>query len=193
MKTLLCSVLSLFLLVSQAHAENRYGVLAGVNLAKLHASTPAGSDTSDTSTGFLGGVFAQYGISEGFYFEPQLRYNQRGGGNVNLDYLQIPLYAKYKFMTGSAFMPVVFIGPNVGFKIGSGIEGVSGSEITKAKTIDLSAEAGLGGEFALTDTMNLGVSAAYSLGLTNIVDNAAADSSTKNRGIEIYAGLSWMY
>jgi hypothetical protein len=188
MKTLLCSVLSLFLLVSQAHAENRWGVLAGADFAHVRVSTPAGSVSGDTHTGFMGGIFTQYGLSDGLYFEPQLRFNQRGGGDNSLNYLQLPLYLKYKFVEAGAFVPVVFVGPNVGYRVGSSLDD---AQDDLYKNFDLSADLGVGGEFAVAEGMNLGVSVAYSLGLLNIVEGAPSGSSVKNRGVEAYASLSW--
>lgn len=212
MKTLLCGTLSLFLLATQAHAENRAGVLAGINIGKLANKTNTTSTTSDSRVGILGGVFYQLGLADGFYFEPQLRYASRGGkgaatssgvagiSNTAINYLEIPLYAKYKYNAGG-FMPFVFAGPNVAFKIGSNVDftsnngaiSLTGGKVTNVKAVDLAVDAGLGAEFALTDAMNLSVAGSYSLGLTNMLDNAAAGTTTKHRGIQAYAALSWAY
>jgi len=202
MKTLFLSVLSLLVVGTQAHAENRAGVLGGVNLAKFSGD----NDSSDTHTGLLAGVFYQAEVAPAFYIEPQLRFNRRGGdvtgtlagqtgsAQTGLSYLDLPVYAKYKFNAGS-FAPFVFAGPNFGFKIGGTQKFVvNGNTISEAdadgvKTFDLGLDFGLGGEVALTEGLNLSISGSYSLGLLDIVDAG----TLKNRGIQVYAGLSWAY
>ena len=176
----------------------RVGVLAGVNFSNVHSSNGTTSENGDSQTGFLGGVFTQYQFSDGFYFEPQLRYAQKGAGAVDLDYLELPLYAKYKFMTGNAFMPHVFVGPTVAYRIGASAGGVSNDAVSDSfKSFDLSIDAGIGAEFAATESMNLGISAAYQFGLLNILDGAAQTASpnttSKNRGFNLYATASWAY
>ena len=197
-KSLLCSVLGLFLAFSSAHAENRYGVLAGLNFSKPRVSTDADSGSADTSTVFMPGLFAQWQIQDGLYFEPQLRYNKVSGtigADISLSYLEIPLYAKYKFALGLPVVPVVFAGPTVGFRVGADVGGLSGGAVgDQFKSINVTADLGVGGEYALNEQLALGLSASYAFGLTELTDGLLAQqlngTSFKSRGLQLYLGLS---
>jgi hypothetical protein len=188
MKILLCSLLSLFVVSTQAHAENRWGVLAGINSANVRISDGTNSASGDSHTGLLAGVYGQFGLSEGFYFEPQLRYNGKGGGSATLSFLEIPLYAKYKIATGSQFVPVIFAGPALGYRFDA-TEGADAG----LKSFDIAFDLGVGGEVAVNDQMNVGLSLAYSIGLLNQLETSIGDASVKNRGLNVYATASWAY
>ncbi|RYZ95601.1 MAG: PorT family protein, partial [Proteobacteria bacterium] len=137
--------------------------------------------------------------------EPQLRFNQKGGSlgsgtnnDIVLSYLDIPLYAKYKFVNSSGLVPFVFAGPSIGIKVGAKVAGVSGSAVSDLfKTIDFTADLGVGGEYAINESMNVSLSGAYSLGFVDVTDGALSTqlngATLKNRGFNLYAGLSWVY
>jgi hypothetical protein len=182
-----------------AHADSIGGV-AGANFATFS------TDNADTETGLMLGAFYEHQLMDEFYVEPQLRYVQRGGsfndGNnqigLEIDYIDLPIYAKYKFLPDSAFRPYVFGGPYLGFKVSdsgytknrlTGVT-VTGIDVSGAKSFDFGLEGGVGGEFAFTDTMTGRLAAAYTLGLADVSDTG---DDSKNRGFQIYAGLGFAY
>jgi opacity protein-like surface antigen len=201
------SVLALsFFAAGAAHAEYRGGVIAGLNVASLSGD----STTTNSATNFLGGVYGEFGIQDGFYFAPQLRYNEQGGkvvaasgttaveAELSLKYLEIPLYVKYKYALDHGIAAFAFAGPNVGFKVGSSetARAVIGGQTFERTTsigspnaLNLSLDAGIGAEYALNDKVNVNLSGAYSWGLTNVYDNA----SFKTRAFQLYAGVSYLY
>lgn len=199
------------LLPNTARAESgtQAGFFAGLNIADLHTA-PTGGTSSDGN--FLFGGFAEFPVSEAFYVEPQLRYIEKGaditnfasstaGGldlSLTIKYLEIPVYAKWKFREGQAFRPYLFAGPNLGFRIGSSVTaktrnaglavtttGVLGSEL---KSLDLAADAGAGAEFAFGEAFLFRVAASYSMGLMNIDESSG---TIKTRGLQAYAGLGF--
>jgi hypothetical protein len=198
-KTLLCSLLSLFLISAQAHAENRFGVVAGVNLAKLSGDRLDGQSFGD-KTGFVEGLMYQHGLNDELYLETQVRFLEKGGilggAKTSLGYLNVPLYAKYKFTTGSGFRPFVFIGPAVGVKVSAKVGSVQRQNArNRFGAFDLSADAGLGVDYAVSETINLSLNGAYNFGLLDVASDAQSaaigGTAIRTQGINIYASASW--
>lgn len=199
MKTLLC-LFSFILLSAQAHAENRFGVVAGVNLAKLSGNGAVSQSFGD-KTGFIEGLTYQHGLGAGLYLETFLRYIQKGGmldatTKTTLGYLNIPVYAKYKMNDGAFFKPFVFGGPSFGIKTDAKIGNVKGARSREQfKAFDFSVDAGLGFDLAMSESIELSLSGAYNLGLINAAtgtrEAALAGRAIKNQGINIFASATW--
>ena len=194
MRLLPLSLTALALLTAtSARAEDRLCFLGGATFSKLQYVDSPDKTTSGVSTGYLGGAFLQFGMAPGFYIEPQVRYNEKGNGETKVQYVEGALYAKYKVQGNDRFMPHIFAGPNVGFKIGT--EGPFGSE--RYKDIDVAIDAGLGADYPLDQNLNLSLSASYSFGLVDVAEPsvlaAPAINTTgwKSRGFNVYAGLSF--
>lgn len=158
-----------------------FGAKAGVNFANI-----SGDDTSglDSRTAFHVGIVAEIEISEKFSFQPELLYSGQGfkesysefGASFEdvykLDYLNIPLMAKYYVAEGFS----VEAGPQVGFLLSAkddwegnyGEVTESGSEDFKdfVKGIDFGLNLGVG--YKMTSGLNFG--ARYNLGLSNFWD-----------------------
>jgi hypothetical protein len=188
-----------FLFTSAAHAENRIGVLAGIDVNKLSGEVAS----TGSSTGFMGGVFGQYDYNGSLFGEVQLRYITKGGetssptteASTSADWLELPIYAKYKFVTQSGFMPYVFAGPALAVKLGSSAEGLDRNTGIRAEGdgdfngFDLGLDFGVGAEYPIYGNFNLSLNAAYNLGLLDVIDTGSA----QNRGFQFYAGLSMPY
>jgi len=188
------------LFTTAAHAENRIGVLAGINSNKFNLDI----GSSDSKTGFVGGVFGQYDYNGNLFGEVQLRYNRKGGeittlgsqASTGASWLEIPLYAKYKFGSERGFIPYVFAGPSIAFKVGSSSKVYTAATNTTVEGdgnfngVDLGLDLGLGAEYPIYGDFNLSLSAAYNIGLLD-VDSGA--SSANNRGLQVYAGVSLPY
>lgn len=192
------------LFTTAAHAENRIGVLAGIDVNKYSGEVAS----SGSKTGFLGGVFGQYDYNGNLFGEAQLRFVTKGGdGSVTINgvtaessssasWIEIPLYAKYKFGTESGFIPYAFAGPSLAFKVGSNSK--SYNSVTNTTTegdgnfnsFDLGLDLGVGAEYPVYGNLNASLSAAYNLGLLDIDGSAA---SAQNRGFQFYAGISMPY
>ena len=193
------AALTLSLLAAPAvQAEDmRLGVLGGFT------STTFSSDANyDSTTGILAGIFTQYQIRDSLYLEPQVRYIQKGAETnlnpttqrtIDANYIEIPVYAKYMFNLDTMITPYVFAGPSFAFKVGDGQTdeggGVTVERDGNVNTFDLGLDVGVGGQWAMNDQLNIGVSAAYNFGLLDVVDN----TDTKNRGFQVYANVGFVY
>lgn len=201
MKTLLSTFLGLVLLASQAQAESRFGVVAGVNLAKLASDSAfVPSQGHDAKTGFIEGLAYQTNLNDTLFIETQLRYLEKGGtlgqAKATLGYLNLPIYVKYKHSLGGSLTPFVFAGPAGAVKVGAKVGTVEKQEArNRFNAFDLSVDAGLGAEWAASETINISLSGAYSYGLVNVasdrLDASLGGASLKTRGINIAASVLW--
>ncbi len=166
-----------------ASAQVQFGGKAGLNL-----STFAGDDAegSDMKVGFHVGGLVKVPITESFFFQPELVFSSQGAQTsdddiddikMNLNYLNVPLLAKYQ--TGSGFF--VETGPQIGFLLSAKAkaEGITVDMKDFMKKTDFSWTVGLGFQFP----MNFGVNARYNHGLSNIWDEE--DSKLNNSVFQV--------
>ena len=169
-------------------AQTSFGAKVGLNIASL-----SGDDVSDLDSRaslHIGGV-AEFEISEKFSFQPELLYSAQGAkisedgfdATFKLDYINIPLIAKYYVTDGLS----IEAGPQVGFLLSSKLkvefDGESETEdIEDMSSIDFGLSFGLG--YKLESGINFG--ARYNLGLSNISEED--DSDVKNGVFQISVG-----
>ncbi|UUF14633.1 MULTISPECIES: porin family protein [Flavobacterium] len=140
--------------------QTRFGVKGGLNI-----STIGNADRADALIGFQLGGFAEINIWKKLFIQPELLYSTQGAkidygiGNdftVNLDYLNVPVLAKY-YIT-DAF--TVEAGPQIGFL-------VSSKNIENEKSVDLGFNLGAG--YNITKDFSVGIR--YTIGVSNIYDD----------------------
>ncbi|MGZ3710808.1 MAG: outer membrane beta-barrel protein [Bdellovibrionota bacterium] len=183
-----------------AHAENQFGAIAGLNIP--HVEEPL--------LNIMVGAYADFSLTETQYLTAQLRYGEKGAkGQAVIDgrefditcsfnYLQLPLYFKYKFSSNSKLRPNIFAGPSLGWRLGDSYmmvfrgtkNQIGGDSIFERnlKRFDLAAEAGAGMEWAYSKSTVGSFALTYSRGLLNISRNAR---SVKTEGFIVYAGVGW--
>ncbi|MCU0473350.1 MAG: PorT family protein [Bacteroidales bacterium] len=119
MKKLICMLLFLsFLFLGSANAQTgvRFGLKAGYSLATQYGITPADNTfkvKTDSRNGFAGGVFAYFPITESVGIQQELLFAQKGSrqdvtittpanintvSEYNLNYFEMPIIIKYKFV-----------------------------------------------------------------------------------------------
>ncbi|MEI9934607.1 MAG: porin family protein [Ferruginibacter sp.] len=124
-----------------ASAQIALGIKGGLSIPNLSSGSSSNPLNSGYSSrlGFDGAVFADFHISRLFSIQPQIEYSSQGGkkdgmqafpnpygptppylyANYNsetkLNYLLIPVLAKFKFNLGGGFKLYAMAGPNVGF------------------------------------------------------------------------------
>jgi len=112
--------LALVATVATAQAQDKsFGALAGVDFASM-----SGDDVNDTGskTGFVGGLYASFGLGGSIAVEPEVLYVNKGfsdnGSSLKLsnDYIEIPVLARYNFTQGGG--AYFLAGPSIGFSIG---------------------------------------------------------------------------
>lgn len=181
MKKIILSVLAVVAISLQAQAQTpdfKLGAKAGVNFANL-------SDAGfDGKTAFHVGVVGEFFINDKFSVQPEILYSSQGAkfknslpefnesfeSKITLDYIQIPIMAKYNLWEGLN----VQVGPQVGFltKAESDFTEVTEDTTTKgvedikndSNTVDFGLNFGLGYELG----MGVFFDARYNLGLTNV-------------------------
>jgi hypothetical protein len=174
----------------------KFGSKAGVNFASI-----TGDDTDDLDgrTAFHLGVVAEIPISEKFSFQPELLYSAQGASQknsfdefnyeaeINLDYLNLPLMAKYYVAEGFSLEA----GPQVGFlmsakaKVSGGGESEEEDIKDSVKGINFGVNFGVG--YKLDSGLNFG--ARYNLGLSNDNDDSEfPDDTYKNSVIQLSVG-----
>lgn len=185
-KVLLFAAVAVFGLAFVNAQEMKFGAKVGVNFASI-----TGDMTEDLSglTGFHIGGYVDIPVSEKFSVQPELQFSTQGAeenfedefekeeGKIKLNYLNIPVMAKFKVAEGFS----VQAGPQIGFLLSAKNEysftdkvdpgfgnDESGEEDIKdfIKSTDFGINFGLGYEMA----SGLNFSARYNLGLSNIYD-----------------------
>ncbi|MDX5585936.1 MAG: porin family protein [Aureibaculum sp.] len=206
-KLLIFTAIALFGFTNvNAQEEMQFGVKGGLNI-----STITGDDVEsfDSRTCMHFGVVMELPISDKFSFQPELLYSCQGAdysedfgdfdvtvksvnaayeGTVKLDYLNIPLMAKFYVAEGFSLE----VGPQVGFLISAKEEydwdGDTGEDDIKesVKGLDIGAVMGLG--YKLEGGLNFG--ARYNIGLSDANDDPdyLGDSSYKNSVMQVFVG-----
>lgn len=180
--------------------ESGFGAKLGLNLANVAGDV---ENTSMRTSLHLGG-FYNYMMSDQFALQFELVYSGQGykteaqtvtetqviGGQVitstvttpegvaRLDYINIPILAKYYFSESFSALA----GPQIGLNIGSKyvVDGES-ADIEDVSGLDLAL--GIGAQYELGS--GLGFGARYNLGLTNVY-SGEGDASYTNNVIQIY-------
>jgi hypothetical protein len=192
MKKILLSIFACSSLVF-ASAQVQFGVKAGYNLASVSQSGSQNDNGLKSKSGFHGGVFASLPIAESFFLQPELVYSGQGASetqnnetiNLNYNYLNIPVLAKYQ----SAMGLFAETGPQVGFLLSANVSGggVSMDIKDQSQSIDFSWAFGVGYKLS---NIPLGIDARYNLGFTNILKDSP-DETVKNSVFQI--GLFYMF
>lgn len=172
MKKVLLSAVAVmaFGFAAQAQSEEmKFGVKAGANFTNF------GGDVEDTdgATGFYIGGLVDLPVSGNFHVQPEVLYSAEGADEAGIDYIRIPVMAKYYLMEGLSLQA----GPEIAFKVSADDEI---DELTK------SMDFGLGAGAAYELEMGLFFDVRYNLGLSDISDDGMFE--IKNTGFQVGAG-----
>lgn len=203
-KGLIIAVLAVFGLTNVNAQDISFGVKAGVNFANLGGDVENG----DMITGLHVGVLAEFMLTEKFGIQPELLYSLQGstsersaesmGVSLNydytlkLDYINIPIMAKYYITDGFSVMA----GPQIGFLVSANREyeisgdgqNESGEEDIKDYVSSVDYGLGIGAGYQLGS--GLFFNARYNLGLANIND---ADDSEEIHNNVIQVSVGYMF
>jgi len=203
MKKLSTLLLACFLVAGvttsmQAQSPVSIGLKGGLNIADL---TNTEFDT-DTRTGFLGGVSLNISLpSIPFGIESGLYYTQKGTsyssdigtGTLKLDYLEVPVLARFNLDMPGSVTPHLLAGPYLGFNVNSEIEGSDGESSVSSDISDEIVSTDFGLLFGAGLDFNLGLTALnaqirYGLGLMNVFEDDV-DDNIKNGVFSIAVGI----
>lgn len=174
-----------------ALAQTTLGLRGGVSVAT--ASFDSETLDDENRTGFVGGVFLDFGGSNLLGFQVGAQYAQKGADfdadqtidELSLDYLEIPAVVKLGLPLG-ALKPSVFAGAALGFNTGcdAGADGDCGDDVGST---DVSGV--VGADLAIyLGGLSLWADARYNVGLSDIPDGDAF-GDFKNRAFNLTAGI----
>lgn len=194
MKNIL-SILALMAVAYNANAQQHFkiGAKAGVNF-----STLSNVSKGEMLPGFYVGAVSEFKITEKFSFQPELVYSSQGAKNVytetvaavtahhhnhdKLEYINLPLLAKYYFTQGLS----VELGPQFGLLLKATnedevtIDGVEVKENRDFKDEVNAFDFGVGAGLAYELSNGFFVNARYNLGLTNVGKSTKYYDGSKN-------------
>ena len=155
---ILCGGLCMMLASStQSAAQIKFGAIGGLNFNDV---TGDDFESDGMAIGFHLGGFVNIGNK--IMVEPQLLYVRKGSkleeGNLNLDYIEIPIWVRYQLESGLNFNA----GPYFAFLMGAKADGED------AKDSFTGSDVGVGFGIGYQLAGGLGFAANYNLGLTSI-------------------------
>lgn len=174
-------------------AQTTIGVRGGVSVSSAELDIDETFDKSNR-TGFVGGVFLDFGGSGLFGFQVGAQYSQKGAEldlegvkeDLSLNYLEIPAVMKLGLPLG-VLKPSLLGGVALGFNTGcDGPDGDCADEVTSTDF------AGIFGADVVFDLggPSLWADARYYFGLSDISDAADIDE-LKNRAWMLQAGIGF--
>lgn len=183
---------------SNAQEYWNFGVKGGVNFSNMSSS---GFEENNSRTGFHLGVLAEIPVSERFSVQPEVLYSTQGTearrvfsgerieGEYQLDYVQVPVIAKFYVIDGLALEA----GPSFNFLVEEEYD-------FESNNLDLETDS----EFASTFEFGGAVGASYKfnngfflngryvLGFTDAFDSDNFDDDAiKNNGIQLGDGFQF--
>ncbi|SDX41576.1 porin family protein [Aequorivita viscosa] len=167
-KLLLVAAFAVFAFSTTQAQEVRLGAKAGINVASLGGDT-AGNLSLGARTSFHIGVLAEIPLAGKFAIQPELLYSSEGSDfssfgssyDLKLDYIRIPVLAKYYIIEGLS----AELGPNFGVLVSAKADDVDVKDGTNSFDVGL----GVGASYRL----NMGVffSLRYNKGFMNVNDS----------------------
>lgn len=175
---------------AQAPNSTIFGVKAGVNSSTLNSDPDA--DLSQL-LGLNAGVYAGRHINDMFGAQIEALFSMRGAKEqigsvdttVRLNYLDIPVLARFGNTSTDGTHFHAFTGPQIGLNLSAKVKEDGGQSVDlkdEVKGTDFAWVFGAGVE---RNKWNL--DARFTLGLSNI-DNSQSDAKIKNRTISVMAG-----
>jgi Outer membrane protein beta-barrel domain len=188
----------------------RFGVNAGAAFASGIQKEGNTTSTSKTKTGLTVGFMGDIVLTEKFSFQPGLNFIQKGGkesvtnfgitieSNTTLNYLELPLNFVYNAPAGSGYFfaglgPVLGYGMNGKAKIKVSTGGETkqdvkfGSGADELKPFEFSGNVLAGYELS----NGIFIAANYNMGISNLLNDAPSNSSSKNRFFGIKLGYKF--
>lgn len=196
-KTFLLAVFAIFGITISANAQEywNFGIKGGVNFTNM---TSDGFDDTNSRTGYNIGLLAEIPVSDAFSVQPEVLYSTQGTdatrvvagqsyeGEYQLDYVQVPLIAKFYLVDGLALEA----GPSFNFLANEKYD-YSGRLGFESET-DMASSFEFGGALGASYKFNNGLflSGRYTQGFTDAFDSDNWDGdAVKNNGIQVGLGF----
>jgi hypothetical protein len=144
------------------------GFKAGINFANLNSTA-----STDMTTGFYIGFLADIELSSKFHLQPEVLYSREGASGILLDYIKVPVMAKY------------YLSDELALHAGPYISVITGPT-RDFQRYDAGAAAGLSYEFPF----GLYTDARYNFGVLDILNVQGADA-VRNSVIQVGIGYKF--
>ena len=178
---------------AQGKEDMAFGIKGGLNISTITNADVDGVN-SKSLVGFHVGFFGEFMLSDKFAIQPEILYSTQGTkiefegikGDLKLDYIAIPVMAKY-YVADSFSLE---LGPQIGFLVSAKAKSGGESEDVKdeLKSTDVSLNFGLGYDI----TENFMIGARYNLGLTRLQDELLpGEDESKNSVFQISIGYKF--
>ncbi|QDO95567.1 PorT family protein [Formosa sediminum] len=173
MKKITFLVLTILATTTSFAQFDLFGVRAGMNISNLDYDSEVPSGNAHRN-GFVVGFTAQYGITDKFSLAPEIQFSAEGAKkeSLRLDYLNLPVFAKYAITEQLS----VGLGPQLGLKVHEYEDGFN--------NLMFSGVAGV--EYVFFDDFYVDVRYVY--GVTNVYDDEQV-LEAKNSNIQIGLGI----
>jgi outer membrane immunogenic protein len=197
-------VLAAAIAVSSLTFAQQFGIKGGMNVSSL--SNDSSLSDQKSKIGFNAGVFADVPLSDKFTLQPELLYtqygakanfylnNQKYSTSRHLDYIALPVMFQYN-ATPNFYLeagPEFALNVNTKDKVKNETTGqtLAESDTYRDSINKFNLGIGLGAGYYFTP--NVGITARYVAGLTEIAkDKASGSSSTKNNVFQV--GLAYKF
>ncbi|MGV9004204.1 porin family protein [Flavobacterium sp.] len=181
MKKIILSVAAIFAFGVVSAQDIKFGVKGGLNSSNI-----TNTDGSKALVGFHVGGLAEFKVSEKFAVQPELLYSTQGagsdGGDLKLDYINIPIMAK--FYVAEKFS--IQAGPQIGFLMTAKADGEDVKDFFK--TTDFGVNIGVG--YNLDENMMLDLR--YNMGLSQ-VQKEVIDGTSKSMNQVIQLSFGYKF
>ena len=183
------------------------------NTATIDRSDRVAPDTG-SRTRLAVGLSAEIGLARWFAIQPELNYMQRGleipeadgrgtTGSLGFDYLEVPVFAKARYMVGEGVRPFIMTGPSIGFLVGKSAfitdaqgrkQSVPSAELNNQyQGVNFAWNFGLGSDVDLGKQWSMVFDMRYSVGMSNILTTTGQggdpDASLSLNGFQFFAGI----
>lgn len=180
------------------------GIKGGLSLSKYSYSAAEPMPFAmQNLTGLVGGVYFNMGLGP-LSFQPEVLYARMGmkysfeGATIEYqtDYIQVPLLFKVSVIPAGPIRPVVYAGGYGSYLLNAkGVmtseEGSDSGDLDEMyQKYDYGLVGGAGVEFKLPG-IKLSLEGRYNLGLANVLKEAEAGESLKNRSIMVLLGVGF--
>ncbi len=174
----------------RAQEEMQFGAKAGLNFASVSGSNYGGNSFGNRTAFHIGG-FVEIPMFEDFTIQPELLFSSEGAGlsvglvsvgsDLKLNYVRVPVMAKYYFLEGLS----AELGPVLGVL-------VSANDNYKDVLNTFDAQLGIGASYKFDFGLSAGLR--YNIGITNIYDSSefsGSAPSSKSNVFQITAGYTF--
>lgn len=187
---IITSLILIFSVNIQAGNFSEIGLKIGYNSSKFIGKDIPGKGVSNLP-GFALGAFVSYNFNNKFSIQPELLFTTKGSrintiGDINLYnffiYLEMPILAKMRFLSGGKIQPNIFCGPGLSIKtIAINDVGV----LEDINGFDCGFIVGAGIEY-----QRLSIDLRYEIGMVNF-DKSADDIDLKNQTVSFLIGFTF--